>query len=383
MSAYKESDFIVVPSSPAYDNLSEISTTIDATVSTGVSTWGFNLDNDPRPSAAESSTSSQPLQQPPLLGLQSLSSGCMQVHYISTCSWEDNCSKGLAKSSQIITFLDWDDGLFPTSEILERWRVPRDSAQRRGFHFSSAQQSLLDSWHDTAYRYLATLCKLSERCVIITKSRRPWLQECIDSFAPSLHALFSSPHGPHVVYDFESPEEGVDNVLDDYCTPSGPYNDADYHTWKLGVMRREAKVFYAELQGRSPGVLYDLDAIDELSFHRADFHDKQRHTISTRIPAAPTISQMTGRLLLDSQNLDSARCIDIPALEFNLAVDISGLDLNVAVAGCLDCPALQDRSPQRIRPRGRTKPRQSDFSHRQELHGFQADPIDTLPEGVR
>lgn len=287
-------------------------------------------------------------------------------------------------------FIDWDDGLFPTTEIFDHWEVRKSDIRRGGLTFSTAQQSLLDSWCNAVAEYLETVCKYSSRCVILTKSPRPLVQQCIDVFAPKLCTLFNSSDGPCVVYEDESsnlvPTEGFTSPV----SIRGPFQDDRDSSWKPEVMRREAKEFFANCQGHSSSANHDIDVIDELSFPRTSSSGQRLPLTFRRTKPAPSISQMTVRMLLDSQQMHAARSIDIPALDMNLwnAVESRGspewiLDMSYAGDHCdaiamLPDPEFSDRCMPRIRSGGRTKLMEVDFSHRQELHELRT--LDTAIE---
>jgi hypothetical protein len=49
----------------------------------------------------------------------------------------------------------------------------------------------LQPWRDAVYKYLCTASSLSDSCLVVTNSKRPWVDTCIERFAPNLKELFS------------------------------------------------------------------------------------------------------------------------------------------------------------------------------------------------
>eukprot|EP00930_Biecheleria_cincta_P035653 TRINITY_DN24501_c0_g1_i2.p1 TRINITY_DN24501_c0_g1~~TRINITY_DN24501_c0_g1_i2.p1 ORF type:complete len:402 (-),score=63.48 TRINITY_DN24501_c0_g1_i2:228-1433(-) len=151
-----------------------------------------------------------------------------------------------ADPGQTLIFLDWDDTLFPTSEIFNRWQLemPAQNAhgaggirssgfqrQRRhrgrvaaicsamarallhpcrgasrskvepfgseeskhgdsmGNGPSKVQCQLLEQWGIALEDYLTVACGLSDRVVIVTNARGNWVEACIRNFVPRLQDL--------------------------------------------------------------------------------------------------------------------------------------------------------------------------------------------------
>jgi len=47
----------------------------------------------------------------------------------------------------------------------------------------------LADWQEAAGEFLRAACGISDRCVILTNSKRPWVTTCINHFAPNLKPL--------------------------------------------------------------------------------------------------------------------------------------------------------------------------------------------------
>lgn len=372
MHSHKEPDCTAGIASPVFDSLSDKSTTIDSAVSY------FSLDD-----TKGTDYSPESLQQLPLVGFRSFVSGCMQADCISTLM--TTTGRPFAKSSPSIIFLDWDDGLFPTTEMFDHWRVPRDAACRKGFRFSSAQLSLLDSWQEAIYEYLTTCCKLSRKCIVLANSERPCVQECIDSFAPKLRAFFDSSDGPVVIYasdaDADLDTDSTVGTAVPELSGTSTGQAESYYVWKHEAMRREAKKFYTRHQGHL-SVTYNLDMIDELSFQECSMSVADQFLSMSRRPRcpprsskAPSISQVSMRMCLDSQQIQSARSFDIPAVD--LKADLKPIACPFDGRG-QDLPVQNspERCPLGVSSFGRSKPLHVDFSHRTELAEYRDDLIE-------
>lgn len=86
-------------------------------------------------------------------------------------------------------FLDWDDSLFPTSELFERWLLPKLA---NGQSLTEAQEASVSLWR-TALEELFT-AGIQEGCrlAIITNAQTGWVEACLERFAPSLRPLLAS-----------------------------------------------------------------------------------------------------------------------------------------------------------------------------------------------
>lgn len=105
-----------------------------------------------------------------------------------------------ADPGQTLIFLDWDDTIFPTTEIFDNWKLDMFNASRDS-QLSEAQLEALERWRKAADEYVKMACALSDRCVVVTNSRRPWVDSCVERFVPSLAPLLNrEPGGLKVLY---------------------------------------------------------------------------------------------------------------------------------------------------------------------------------------
>jgi hypothetical protein len=229
---------------------------------------------------------------------------CMEAETVadSLCQW--------AEASQTLIFLDWDDTLFPTTEIIDRWGLTSRFKDWAGRDLSADQERLVDKWCSALELYLKTACSLS-KCVIVTNAKRPWVTECIDRFAPRLKPLFDRDDGPQVVYANEAAARSGRRSSSKgnptrWSEPASPEERSlELTSAKLAAMRHEAKSFYSQYPKQTwkniisvGDAMYERDAAQELAFcRRSPQHERLRlKTIVTT--GEPMIRDLTYRLRL-------------------------------------------------------------------------------------
>lgn len=241
--------------------------------------------------------------------------------------------------SQTLIFLDWDDTLFPTTEIFDRYCVSRYASRQELTALGPCGRSLLpremqstddipglEKWKEALEQCLRTACSLSDRCVIVTNSSPLWVEACIQRFVPEIAELFRSPHGPRVVYAEEALKEAraarrrrlgacvsgclswLDHLFED-CNPEDPTpeeHERELTEAKHAAMRQEAVAFYSRYPKQSwknvvsiGDMPYEHNAMRSLCEGRAS--DARRATERLRskallLPTGPTMSEITLRL---------------------------------------------------------------------------------------
>lgn len=212
-----------------------------------------------------------------------------------------------AEPSQTMIMFDWDDTLFPTTELCDR-RQALDPV-------------VLGVWQDALCRYLEQACELSDAVLIITNSRRPWVDRCIDEFVPGLRKLFDREHrAPKVVYARERlPERRTRKAQ---CMNLRPVRirtvdleeltqeevDEELTFAKYEAMRQEVSRFYSLYPGQSwknivslGDMPYERDAVQEVAFRHVS-EGKENLRLKTMIlPTEPTLSEITLRLQFCTQ----------------------------------------------------------------------------------
>jgi hypothetical protein len=102
----------------------------------------------------------------------------------SVCPSTASSSMEYGEPSQTLIFLDFDDTLFPTTELFERRKLSKQGM------LPLEQDHELQPWRDAVYNYLSTTSSLSDGCLVVTNSKRPWVDTCIERFAPNLKEFF-------------------------------------------------------------------------------------------------------------------------------------------------------------------------------------------------
>jgi hypothetical protein len=218
-----------------------------------------------------------------------------------------------AEASQTLIFLDWDDTLFPTTEIFDNWGVSSDYSTWSTLELSAEQNNLLERWRIALQLYIKTACSLSERCVILTNARRPWVTQCLERFAPDLQPMLSRDDGPRIVYAREALPSQRGDPGSSRGVPAR-YTDKDILAEefqemltkaKYAAMRQEAKDFYSQYAEQTwKNILsvgdskYEHDAAQDLAFRRRAPARESLRVKAIVTPLSPTIRDLAYRLRL-------------------------------------------------------------------------------------
>jgi len=246
-----------------------------------------------------------------------------------------------ADPSQTLLFLDFDDTLFPTSDLLNRkhfsdvdpWNQPEEVFDE------------LQAWRIAVYQYLSMACSLSERCVIITNSRRPWVKQCIETFYPELGSLlkFKEASGHlAIIYASETVDKKRERtghqrfVPARDVAPDAADRREELMAAKLYAMKREAQKFYSQYQGQTWKNILSLgdaemehDAVQELTWRRVGPAREKVRTKAIVLPRRPTVSELTLRLRLSLTLLPAY-------VQFNGDIDINLQKTNHPLAALAD-----------------------------------------------
>lgn len=212
---------------------------------------------------------------------------------------------------QVLVFLDFDDTLFPTTEIFDRWGLPSDPekwAPSMLAPLSDARRQAINAWGDILVRYLSVACSHSDRVVILTNAGEGWVRDCIEVFAPQAMPLFEEVcWGPRVVY--------APTV---YAKSTGSFNpvrpvrgaSADnfleraelYTLQKEVAMLQEARKFYGQRAwanilsiGDMP---YERDALQNVSFRRVGPADENLRTKTFTVAPGRSLAALSWNLEL-------------------------------------------------------------------------------------
>lgn len=240
---------------------------------------------------------------------------CTRCSSLSTLVGSDS---EYALPSQTLLFLDWDDTLFPSTELFQRHGV----CERGEVPVAPALRVELGEWREALRRFLVAASSLTDKCVILTNSERPWVTECVERFAPELLPMFTSgAGGVSVLYAEEAPEpklSGLREALSGSCL-SGlaawyRYAFADNEketkqarvrrmtTGKRTAMRSEAADFYSMHREQSwknvIGVGDARVALLELAVERRRTELGQLRAKALTVPPRQSLRQATFSLRL-------------------------------------------------------------------------------------
>jgi len=252
-------------------------------------------------------------------------------------------SQQYADPGQTLIFLDWDDTLFPTTEIFHNYRVPR-KPKDWDCALPADLERKLEPWREAVQQYLSVACSLSDCCTIVTSSTSPWVDCCIKRFAPNLSALFNRERGgPRVIYA-ERFSSRRNAKMDSFGEPLERHT-CELTAGKLAAMRREAERFYSSYPQQTwknilslGDMKYEHDALYELALSRQTIERECLRTKAIILPGSASLSELTLRLQFSR--------LMLPAyVRYNGNIDLdlrSAPDPLQAIAESLDMPQLGD-----------------------------------------
>ncbi|CAE7450982.1 agaA [Symbiodinium pilosum] len=235
----------------------------------------------------------------------------------SSASCAGHASPVLDTSSTLI-YLDWDDTLFPSTEIFDRWGLQHEAD--KDSEISPEQAELLRAWGESLQRFMKACVEYSGSCVIVTNAQSRWVQNCLKRFAPDLISLFASAGGPTVLYakevlkalrlrkkvrhqdDSVIPAKHIDAYWDEEDTQR--FKFVEMSAAKFHAMKLEFLDFFSGREGHSRcniinfgDMEYEHEAVRELGMRMSQFQPEP-HVKSLLLPEAPKISELTLRLEL-------------------------------------------------------------------------------------
>jgi len=225
---------------------------------------------------------------------------------VSASSYDTSAGASLASSvhryaepGQTLIFFDWDDTLFPTTEVFVRWQVPQRSNNLVAL--PEELETALAAWREALHQYLLTACSLSDCCVIVTNSTSPWVQTCLERFAPNLKQLFDKESGGvRVVY---ANTAAFKNAQRKQGWGLRRQRSKEMTDAKLAAMRQVATRFYSSYPNQSwknilslGDMKYEHEAVQRLSFSRKCTANERLRTKAILLPGAPSLSELALRL---------------------------------------------------------------------------------------
>lgn len=276
----------------------------------------------------------------------------------STCEY--------ASPEQTLLFLDWDDTLFPTTELIYRRHLLDSNAP-----VPEGLDDELSEWLRAATDLLSSARALSGRCVVLTNAKAPWVHSCLETFAPELKPLFDAddPEAISIVYATDVVEQvgGRPVTGSSYCLPSclvgclrfacssrdslleeAAQAAKEDMTWaKLVAMEVVAEDFYSRYPGQTwknllsvGDALYEREALSAVSQRRAALAQQLKERLKAKsitTPEGPTIGDLTLCLRLLGATLEG--CVQYNgSFEANLQRAPNPVHV---LAGVLAAPALR------------------------------------------
>jgi len=270
-------------------------------------------------------------------------------------------------TAQTLIFLDWDDTLFPTTQIFSRWGMPSDpinSQEKDSLPpiLSAEQVEMLEAFQDSLRRFLRA-ARHRASVVIVTNAKLGWVEECLQRFVPDLLPLFSEVGAPKVVYarEFLAIQRRKKRLpTEDMCTNpvrhSNVYSD-NAEEWQIKMQRElslakyEAMRFESDLffKGQittcrniiSMGDMeYEHEAVQELGMTMVLPEDEELRVKSLLLPEDPSLTELSIRL--DLIRLLLPACIHAQHDFFlNLKVESNETAMQ-ALSQALQLPALSE-----------------------------------------
>lgn len=225
-------------------------------------------------------------------------------------------------------FLDWDDTLFPTTEIFCRWGVPLNPKKWSLRLMTFEQRRQLRAYGDVLIDYVEAVCRRSDRVVIVTNASTGWVQDCVNFFVPRARPLFCEKRkGLRIVYarDVYSDLKQKTAFARPVVLSGGPQTKEEMieekTAWKYTAFCREAKRFYgrgasAERERAWDNILsvgdslYEKAALQDLAFRRVGPASEQLRAKSICVAPNRSLAAVTDWLRSGQGLLDEVVAFD-------------------------------------------------------------------------
>jgi len=248
-------------------------------------------------------------------------------------------------ATQTLIFLDWDDTIFPTTALFAEWKVR--PAGDFNVELPEPLEEKMAAWKESLDGFLGNIRLISARCVIVTNSKRPWVEKCILRFAPQLQYVLQGDFGVDVVYAGEvvtkkaRPRGGLRPLMRDI---TGDLEISEHLTkQKQEAMRKSAQKFYSRYPGQtwknilSVGDMpYEHNAVQEMTFRRRAPARERLRTKAITVPSDPSINQVTFRLEFFSRVMPA--CVKYDG-DMSVELEVNQDHLKV-LAAALDLPKM-------------------------------------------
>jgi len=251
-----------------------------------------------------------------------------------------------ADATQTLVFLDWDDTLFPTTYVFGEWGLSADLDHDSVLPAALAEQ--LGCWREAAENYFKVVCSVTDKCMIVTNSNRPWVHSCVQRFAPNLVPMLDEEAGIHIVYAGEVKKKhwntGLRPVLRESASAIEHEFDDHLMRAKREAMRKAAREFYSRYPGQTwKNILslgdmpYEHNAVQEMTFRRISPSRERLRTKAITVPSNPSAGEVTFRLHVLSRLLPA--CVHFDG-DLSLTLE-AGQDHLKVLAQALEMPGVE------------------------------------------
>jgi hypothetical protein len=209
-----------------------------------------------------------------------------------------------------ITFLDWDDTLFPTS-----WLSDLGMLRNTERPSDAEQLAELDRLDDAASSMLASVLRFStQTCIVTNALKNGWVTESARIFLPKMHALLESPNCPTIVYAMDKLTQkhfsqfrrklNMKEVFGGVSEKLSPDEFAEIMTTaKVVAMQPEIEAFYSMYPQRHWQNVVSIgdgtserNAIQEITFIHEQPPEEKLRTKIIKTVADPTSSEVISQL---------------------------------------------------------------------------------------
>lgn len=241
-----------------------------------------------------------------------------------------------AEPAQTLIFCDFDDTLFPTAELFDRWGLPDDIESGHRDELTADNCFELELWENALCQFLTVATKWSARVAIVTNAKRPWVSDCLGRFAPKAKKVIEGSSVISVVYareayDKKKAKERRPGTMSPAILPSPQCAmtqeewEEEKTAWKYAAMRKVATKFYRQYPGQTwknvmsfGDMPYEHMALQDLALRRQGPDREQMRAKSFIFPRKMSLSYMTYCLRWYEVSLPLYVCFD-----GNFTIDVS------------------------------------------------------------
>jgi len=219
-------------------------------------------------------------------------------------------------ASTTLVFVDWDDTLFPSTEIFDRWGFQLRSETDHNDHITAEQQRLLGLWRKSLQRFVMAMVEFSQHCAIVTNAEAMWVENCLHRFAPEVLEVIEEQGGPTILHAKDVLRSLRSKKIiwqhDEICLPArhlDVYREDDFQHFKhvemsaakYQAMRLEFHRVFGEKMSERCNLInfgdmeYEHEAVLELGMRLSELR-AEPHVKSFLLPEAPKITELAIRL---------------------------------------------------------------------------------------